>query len=79
MGDGNGNGNGNGLFGGIGGDGGSNTEWTPLFGGPRFNPRWRQFKSGSFAPQPKQLPSFASQDYSTQRMGLLSQAYKDIS
>lgn len=78
-GNGNGNGNGNGLFGGIGGDGGSNTEWTPLFGGPRFNPRWRQFKSGSFAPQPKQLPSFASQDYSTQRMGLLSQAYKDIS
>jgi hypothetical protein len=64
----------------IDGSGGtSNTQWTRLFEQPQFRSRFKQFQTGMFAPQSKQLPAPAIQDYSAQRMGLLSQAYKDLS
>ncbi len=81
-GDGTGDGNGNGpsnpnQF--IDGGGGiSEATWTPLYGQPKFRSRFREFQRGMFAPRGNQSSISIPQDYSNYRMGLLSQAYKDL-
>ena len=58
-----------------GGGGISKATWSPLFRGTKFVPRR---KGGGGMMSAMQSPNFATQDYTQQRQGLLSQAWKDL-
>lgn len=91
SGNGDGDGNGDGAGDGDGGDGdgpsnanqwvdgrggASQTRWTPLFPGTQFKPR-RDFTKGMLSSRTPQT-NFTLDDYTQQRMGLLSSAFKDL-
>jgi hypothetical protein len=70
-------GNGNQWIDGRGGS--SDAKWTRLYGQPKFASRFKEFQQGMFSSRASQPSSLIPQDYSNYRMGLLSQAYKDLS
>ena len=72
-GDGNGPSNPNQFIDGSGGI--SKTTWTPLFRGTKFVPHT---KRGGGMMTAMQSPNFTAPDYTQQRQGLLSQAWKDL-
>ena len=54
----------------------SKATWSPLFPGTQFRPR-RDFTKGMLASRTPQI-NFTLDDYTKQRMGLLSSAFKDL-
>ena len=83
SGDGDGTGDGNGDGNGpsnanqwVDGGGASKATWTQLFPGTQFKPR-RDFTKGMLSSRTPQT-NFSLDDYSKQRMGLLSSAFKDL-